>query len=179
MGSGYTGGSYMLDLNLHLLHMHYGSKRQKHKGNKKEKPCKLDGWAITIVVGSSHVLNLQHPFSTRVLIPGVGGHESPVIEALRGVIVRSERERDGMIHLTDSAILRVLSVWMHPLQSLTWVQAVWSGCPVGWSGRWPGFLCGCRTGWAGLEHVLMSSQSCLSRHMHPHSDWSPNYSQYS
>ncbi len=66
-----------------------------------------------------------------------------------------------------------------PLQSLTWVQAVWSGCPVGWSGRWPGFLCGCRTGWAGLEHVLMSSQSCLSRHMHPHSDWSPNYSQYS
>lgn len=76
-------------------------------GTKKKQPCKLDGWAITIVAGSSHVLDLQHPFPTRVLIPGVGGHESPVIEALRGVIVRSERERDRMLHLTDSAILGV------------------------------------------------------------------------
>lgn len=93
MGSGYTGVSNILDLNLPLLHMHHGSTRLKHKWNKK-KNCKLDGRAITIVTDSSHVLDLQHPFSTRVLIPGVGGHESPVIEALRGVIVRSERERD-------------------------------------------------------------------------------------
>lgn len=48
----------------------------------------------TVITGSSHILDLQAPFSTRVLIPGVGGHESPVIEALRGVIVRSERKHD-------------------------------------------------------------------------------------
>lgn len=53
----------------------------------------MDGQAVTIVTVPSHVLDLQRPFSTRVLVPGVGGHESPVTEALRGVIVRSERER--------------------------------------------------------------------------------------
>lgn len=95
MGSGYTGVSNILDLNLPLLHMHHCSTHLKHKWKKNPpKNWKLDGRAITIVTDSSHVLDLQHPFSTRVLIPGVSGHESPVIEALRGVIVRSERERD-------------------------------------------------------------------------------------
>lgn len=57
---------------------------------------KIDGRAVTVVGGSSHVLDLQRPFSARVFIPGVGGHESPVIEALRGVIVRSVRERESV-----------------------------------------------------------------------------------
>lgn len=37
---------------------------------------------FTIVTGTSDVLNLQPPHPSGVLIPGVGGHEGPVIEPL-------------------------------------------------------------------------------------------------
>lgn len=37
---------------------------------------------LTIVTGTGHVLDLQCPRPGGVLIPGVGGHESPVIKTL-------------------------------------------------------------------------------------------------
>lgn len=43
---------------------------------------------LTVVAGTSHVLDQQRPRSSGVLIPGVGGHESPVVETFRRVIVR-------------------------------------------------------------------------------------------
>lgn len=43
---------------------------------------------LTIVAGASHVLNQQRPRPAGVLIPGVGGHEGPVVETLRRVIMR-------------------------------------------------------------------------------------------
>lgn len=35
---------------------------------------------LTVVAGTSHVLDQQRPRPGGVLIPGVGGHESPVVE---------------------------------------------------------------------------------------------------
>lgn len=91
----------MLDLT-HLLYEHHSSMHREHKWNLKKK-CKIYGRDVTIVGGSSHILDLQRPFSTRIFIPGVGGHESPVIEALRGVIVRSVRERECVKLLTSQS----------------------------------------------------------------------------
>lgn len=43
---------------------------------------------LTVVAGSGHVLDLQSPGAGRVLVPGVGGHERPVVEAFGRVVVR-------------------------------------------------------------------------------------------
>lgn len=37
---------------------------------------------FTIVTGSGHILYLQPPLPSGVLVPGVGGHEGPVVEPL-------------------------------------------------------------------------------------------------
>lgn len=43
---------------------------------------------LTVVAGARHVLDQQRPRPAGVLVPGVGGHESPVVEAFRRVIMR-------------------------------------------------------------------------------------------
>lgn len=42
---------------------------------------------FTIVTGTGNILNLQPPHPHGILIPGVGGHERPVIKALWRVVV--------------------------------------------------------------------------------------------
>ena len=48
---------------------------------------------VTIVAAiSRHVLYFQGPFSLRILVPRVGGHEGPVVESLRGEVIGPERK---------------------------------------------------------------------------------------
>lgn len=167
----------MLDLT-HLLYEHHSSMHREHKWNLKKKKqniwtrCYHSRWFQPHSRSPASILHEDlHPRSGWSWKPS---HWSPQ---------RSNREvceRERMCeaaHITEQCYMLVLWEWM--FQWLTWVQAVWSGCPVGWSGKWPDFLCGCRTGWAGLEHALMNSQSWPSQYMHPKFLWSPNDFQYS
>lgn len=45
---------------------------------------------LTVIVGLAGVLDLQHPVPHGVLVPRVGRHESPVVEAVGRVVVRSD-----------------------------------------------------------------------------------------
>lgn len=57
-------------------------KRERAQGGKadcEEKPPSVVRF-LTVVAGTSHVLDQQRPRPGGVLIPGVGGHESPVVE---------------------------------------------------------------------------------------------------
>lgn len=62
------------------------------KKQDKNTDCKK-AYCSTIVIKSSHILDLQGPFSPGVLIPGVGSHERPVVEAFGWVILRPEDKR--------------------------------------------------------------------------------------
>lgn len=91
---------------------------------------KQNKW-VTIVTGTSHILDHKRPRPSGVLIPGVGGHERPVVETLWRVIMRPAAERPpGTFHLFIFFVrvcLLMCPVFLCP-SVRTWGGEEWSAC---------------------------------------------------
>lgn len=83
--------------------------------------------SLTIVISFTGVLNLQHPVPHGVLIPGVGCHESPVIEAISRIVMRpgrTEKRKQAQSGVALQGAEACNEVGGRP----TWLPAGWNGC---------------------------------------------------